>query len=187
MVCTSHEAWCGFTCFEFLRLFSCLCLVPHGFCVGCRYAMGDNPPPPPPRVSVPGRSYQPPAADSTGLPAGPAPLQPGSAPPGPSSFQGHVYNTSTTTPTVIIQAPPKIHNANENVTSSTSIATMDMSQPIEAVRSKLNWACAELDRCSSVGDSIQLCQLIKTCADALISLQTLNAHAHAPAQPGQSG
>ena len=61
------------------------------------------------------------------------------------------------------------------------MATMDMSQPIMSVKTKLHWACAELDRTPSVETGIQLCQLIKSCADVLMSLQTLHT------KPGQSG
>ena len=100
---------------------------------------------------------------------------------GATNYQGQYYNIPASTQTVIIQAPPKTVNGNDNVTSSGVMATMDMSQPIMSVKTKLHWACAELDRTPSVESSIQLCQLIKSCADALMSLQTLHA------KPGQSG
>ena len=138
------------------------------------YGVQENQPPPPPRVSaptIPSRAVHPSQSVVTTTAHS-------TAVGGASSCQGQYYNIPSSTPTVIIQAPPKVLNGNDNVTSS---AAMDMSQPIVSVKTKLHWACAELDRTSSVEASIQLCQLIKSCADALMSLQTLHS------KPGQSG
>ena len=97
--------------------------------------------------------------------------------------------------TVIIQAPPIIVNApapahhgatphapeqsvtgiqNQGVIATPALAPpMNMSEQINAVKAKMDWACAELEKNSTIEANIQLCNLIKSCADALLSLHTL--------------
>ncbi|KAK6180647.1 hypothetical protein SNE40_008656 [Patella caerulea] len=75
--------------------------------------------------------------------------------------------------------PLAVVTNNQNVTSSNptinsgtcSIPSSDLIQSVAVLRNKLRWATEELDKTASIEYTIQLCQLIKSCADAISSLQ----------------
>ncbi len=141
------------------------------------------PPPPPPRVAV--RNYLPATLVRDRPPV--------------NSFSHSTMatiHTASSPQTVIIQAPPIIlntpaaahgaaipHPPGESSTSAQVpqgvIATpalappMNLSEQISSVKAKMDWACAELEKNSTIEANIQLCNLIKSCADALLSLHTL--------------
>ncbi|XP_050407317.2 protein ZNRD2 isoform X2 [Patella vulgata] len=75
--------------------------------------------------------------------------------------------------------PPAVVTNSQSVTSSnrtsnsgtSSIPSSDFIQSVTVLTNKLKWAVGELDKTASIEYTIQLCQLIKSCADAISSLQ----------------
>ena len=63
--------------------------------------------------------------------------------------------------------------------------TSTPSQTVQIVQSKLTWAAEQLRSTSSVDNSIQLCQLIKSCAETLVALQTMQERCNKMAESTQ--
>lgn len=58
---------------------------------------------------------------------------------------------------------------------SLNSARYDMSETMSTIQAKLVWATAELQKSGSVESSIQLCQLVKSCAEALTALHNIHS------------
>lgn len=57
----------------------------------------------------------------------------------------------------------------------------DVGSAFQAVQDKMTWAAQELHQCASVEISIQMCHLIKSCAEAMAALQDLRCTGSEPA------
>lgn len=90
---------------------------------------------------------------------------------------------SATTTSCMVEPPlpPELRTSQQQMvvensaTASQESAQRDFAAAVQAVQGKMVWATQELKLSSSVEMSIQMCNLIKTCAQAITALNDLRA------------
>ncbi|CAH1263370.1 SSSCA1 [Branchiostoma lanceolatum] len=83
--------------------------------------------------------------------------------------------TSANPIAVVSSAPQQVSSASQSHAYSQAGEWEELAEvagmSVEAVQKKLVWATEELGKTSSIENSIQLCMLIKACAEALVALK----------------
>ncbi|XP_070377754.1 protein ZNRD2-like [Dermacentor albipictus] len=97
------------------------------------------------------------------------------------------------TPCILASRDPGLCRSQQQMVENTSMPPdsthreQEVVAAMQAVQGKMVWATQELKMCSSVELSIQMCNLIKTCAEAITALNDLRSADAGPECTGRQG
>ncbi|KAH6926839.1 hypothetical protein HPB50_022565 [Hyalomma asiaticum] len=95
--------------------------------------------------------------------------------PSQSTLSEEIHHDSAPPPPLVPRRATTVISSSASLPTAVKNRDQDVVAAMQAVQGKMAWATRELKMCSSVELSIQMCNLIKTCAEAITALNDIRS------------